>query len=104
MGQRFSLSHVLDVYRGSMSQQVHIRYVDFVPQYFILGSKYHSIMQVKKNMHDKLNLHGTGKSYSKGVVERILHKMVFEGILKEDISKSDMFGSISSILKVVMYP
>jgi bloom syndrome protein len=61
-------------------------------------------MQVKKNMHDKLNLHGTGKSYSKGVVERILHKMVFEGILKEDISKSDMFGSISSILKVVMYP
>ena len=61
------------------------------------------ITQVKKNMHDKLELHGTGKSYSKGVVERILHKMVLEGILKEDISKSDMFGSISSILKVVMY-
>ncbi|KAI5066012.1 hypothetical protein GOP47_0018636 [Adiantum capillus-veneris] len=76
MGQRFSLSHVLDVFRGSVSQQV------------------------KKHMHDRLELHGLGKNFSKGVVERILHRMVFEGILREDISKSDMFGSISSVLKV----
>ncbi|KAH7373519.1 hypothetical protein KP509_17G060200 [Ceratopteris richardii] len=76
MGQRFSVTHVLDVFRGSMSQQV------------------------KKHMHDRLEYHGMGKHLSKGVVERILHRMVFEGILREDISKSDVFGSISSILKV----
>ncbi|MCO5608167.1 hypothetical protein L7F22_062373 [Adiantum nelumboides] len=76
MGQRSSLSLVLDVFRGSMSQQV------------------------KKHMYDRLELHGIGKNISKGVVERILHRMVFDGILREDISKSDMFGSISSVLKV----
>lgn len=57
-------------------------------------------VQVKKHMHERLEFHGAGKNFSKGVVERILHRMVFEGILKEDINKSDMFGSISSVLKV----
>ncbi|KAH7289964.1 hypothetical protein KP509_30G026000 [Ceratopteris richardii] len=76
MGEHFSVTHVLDVFQGSMSEQV------------------------KKHMHDRYGYHGMGKHSSKGVVERILHRMVFEGMLREDISKSDMFGSMSSILKV----
>ncbi|KAJ7531759.1 hypothetical protein O6H91_14G057500 [Diphasiastrum complanatum] len=76
MGQSFSLSHIIDVYRGSMSQQI------------------------KKHMHDRQELHGAGKSLSKGMVERVLHRMVYDNMLREDISKSDLYGSISSILKV----
>ncbi|KAL2631335.1 hypothetical protein R1flu_016021 [Riccia fluitans] len=76
MGQRFSLSHILDVYRGSLSQQV------------------------KKFQHEKLELHGAGKKFSKGETERILHRLVFDNILREDVSKSDLYGSVSSVLKV----
>ncbi|KAL3689189.1 hypothetical protein R1sor_015498 [Riccia sorocarpa] len=76
MGQRFSLSHILDVYRGSLSQQI------------------------KKFQHERLELHGSGKKFSKGEAERILHRLVFDNILREDVSKSDLYGSVSSILKV----
>ncbi|CAM6100420.1 unnamed protein product [Calypogeia fissa] len=76
MGQRFSLSHTLDVYRGSLNQQI------------------------KRNMHERQELHGAGKNLPKGEVERILHRMVLENILMEDVCKSDLYKSISSVLKV----
>ncbi|KAG6556304.1 hypothetical protein Mapa_002246 [Marchantia paleacea] len=76
MGQRFSLSHILDVFRGSLNAQI------------------------KKFQHEKLELHGAGKKFSKGEAERILHRLVFENVLREDVSKSDLYGSVSSVLKV----
>lgn len=76
MGQRFSSSHVLDVFRGSMSQQI------------------------KRYKHESLSLHGAGKSLSKGDASRILHRLVLEDFVVEDIMKSDVYGSLSSILKV----
>lgn len=76
MGQRFSSSHVLDVFRGSMSQQI------------------------KRYKHESLSLHGAGKSLSKGDASRILHRLVLEDFVVEDIMKSDLYGSLSSILKV----
>ncbi|XP_024542042.1 ATP-dependent DNA helicase Q-like 4A isoform X2 [Selaginella moellendorffii] len=79
LGQSFTMSHVIDVFRGSMSQQV------------------------KNANHHLQELHGAGKSLNKSVVERILHRLVFDEVLKENINKSDTFGSISSILKVNDY-
>lgn len=76
MGQRFSSSHVLDVFRGSMSQQI------------------------KRHKHECLSLHGAGKSLSKGDASRLLHRIVLEDFVVEDIMKSDVYGSLSSILKV----
>ncbi|KAH9325908.1 hypothetical protein KI387_006086, partial [Taxus chinensis] len=76
MGQRFSSSHVLDVFRGSMCQQI------------------------KRHKHETLNLHGVGKNLSKGDASRILHRLVLEDFLTEDVMKSDVYGSVSSILKV----
>jgi superfamily II DNA helicase RecQ len=58
------------------------------------------LVQVKKQRHDQLPLHGAGKKFSKGEVERILHRMVNEKILMEDLSKSENWGSILSYLKV----
>eukprot|EP01018_Ginkgo_biloba_P018735 Gb_33079 [translate_table: standard] len=76
MGQRFSSSHVLDVFRGSMSQQI------------------------KRYKHETLNLHGAGRNLSKGDASRILHRLVLEDFLREDVMKSDVYGSVSSVLKV----
>lgn len=74
--QQFSASHILDVYKGSMSQIV------------------------KRNKHDTLSLHGAGKHVAKGEASRVLRHLVVEEILVEDVKKSDLYGSVSSILKV----
>ncbi|PWA77649.1 DNA helicase, ATP-dependent, RecQ type [Artemisia annua] len=73
--QQFSASHILDVYRGSVSQIV------------------------KKNNHDTLRLHGAGKHLGKGEASRVLRHLVVEEILVEHVKKSD-YGSVSSVLKV----
>ncbi|XP_052206048.1 ATP-dependent DNA helicase Q-like 4A [Diospyros lotus] len=75
-GQRFSSSHILEVYRGSLCQSV------------------------KKHGHNSLKLHGAGKHLAKGEASRILHHLVFEDFLVEDVKKSDIYGSVSAILKV----
>ncbi|KAE8768632.1 ATP-dependent DNA helicase Q-like 4A [Hordeum vulgare] len=75
-GQPCSSSHILEVYRGSLNQNV------------------------KKNRHDMLPLHGAGKHLAKGEAARVLRNLVTEGILAEDVKKSDTYGSVSSVLKV----
>ncbi|KAM6581019.1 hypothetical protein CsatA_004793 [Cannabis sativa] len=75
-GQQFSSSHLLEVYRGSLSQFV------------------------KKYKHEKLGLHGAGKHLGKGEASRILRHLVTEDILAEEVKKSDVYGSVSSVLKV----
>ncbi|XP_062218159.1 ATP-dependent DNA helicase Q-like 4A isoform X2 [Phragmites australis] len=75
-GQSYSSSHILEVYRGSLSQIV------------------------KKQRHDNLTLHGAGKHLAKGEAARIMRYLVTEGMLIEDVKKSDnIYGSISSVLK-----
>ncbi|GER26748.1 ATP-dependent DNA helicase Q1 [Striga asiatica] len=74
--QQFSAAHLLEVYRGSLNQFV------------------------KKHKHEKLRLHGAGKLLAKGEASRVLRHLVTEDILIEDVKKSDMFGSVSSVLKV----
>ncbi|KAK4739629.1 hypothetical protein R3W88_003326 [Solanum pinnatisectum] len=75
-GQKFSSAHVLEVYRGSLSQYV------------------------KKHRHESLLLHGAGKKLAKGEASRVLRHLVTEDILVEDVKKSDLYGSVSSVLKV----
>ncbi|KAL5562840.1 hypothetical protein UlMin_032587 [Ulmus minor] len=75
-GQQFSSSHILEVYRGSLSQMV------------------------KKHRHETLRLHGAGKHLAKGEASRILRHLVVEEILVEEVKKSDVYGSVSSVLKV----
>jgi bloom syndrome protein len=75
-GERFSSAHILEVYRGSLNQMV------------------------KKHRHETLQFHGAGKHLSKIEVSRILHYLVTEDILVEDVRKSDMYGSVSSLLQV----
>lgn len=74
--QQFSSSHVLEVYRGSLSQYV------------------------KKHRHETLSLHGAGKHLAKGEASRILRHLVTEDFLVEDVKKNDIYGSVSSVLKV----
>ncbi|KAK9070993.1 hypothetical protein SSX86_009561 [Deinandra increscens subsp. villosa] len=74
--QRFSASHILEVYRGSLSQIV------------------------KKYGHNTLSLHGAGNSVAKGEASRVLHHLVVEEILIEDVKRNEYYGSVSSILKV----
>lgn len=75
-GQHFSSSHILEVYRGSLSQFV------------------------KRHRHENLSLHGAGKHLAKGEASRILRHLVIEDFLAEDVKKSDIYGSVSSVLKV----
>ncbi|KAL5580398.1 hypothetical protein UlMin_012840 [Ulmus minor] len=75
-GRQFSSSHILEVYRGSLSQIV------------------------KKHRHETLRLHGAGKHLAKGEASRILRHLVVEEILVEEVKKSDVYGSVSSVLKV----
>uniref|UniRef100_A0A7N0TXR1 DNA 3'-5' helicase n=1 Tax=Kalanchoe fedtschenkoi TaxID=63787 RepID=A0A7N0TXR1_KALFE len=75
-GQRFSSSHILEVYRGSLSQIV------------------------KKHRHDTQRLHGSGKHLGKGEASRVLRHLVTEEFLIEEVKKSDLYGSVSSVLKV----
>ncbi|KAL6517738.1 hypothetical protein OROMI_033439 [Orobanche minor] len=74
--QQFSAAHLLEVYRGSLSQFV------------------------KKHGHEKLSLHGAGKHLAKGEASRVLRHLVTEDILIEDVKKSDAYGSVSSVVKV----
>lgn len=55
---------------------------------------------MKRYQHDNLSLHGAGKSVSKGEALRVLHHLVVEDILVEDVKKSDHYGSVSSVIKV----
>ncbi|XP_071935899.1 ATP-dependent DNA helicase Q-like 4A [Coffea arabica] len=75
-GQQFASAHILEVYRGSLNQFV------------------------KKHRHETLSLHGAGKHLLKGEASRVLRHLVIEDILVEDVKKSDVFGSTSSVLKV----
>ncbi|KAK6131895.1 hypothetical protein DH2020_034368 [Rehmannia glutinosa] len=75
-GQKFSAAHLLEVYRGSLSQFV------------------------KKHRHETLSLHGAGKHLAKGEASRVLRHLVIEDILIEDVKKSDVYGSVSSVVKV----
>ncbi|KAL0908281.1 hypothetical protein M5K25_022769 [Dendrobium thyrsiflorum] len=75
-GQQFSMSHILEVYRGSMS------------------------LNIKKYKHDTLRLHGAGKHLPKGEASRIIRHLVIQDILVEEVKKSDAYGSISSVLRV----
>lgn len=74
--QQFSTAHLLEVYRGSLSQFV------------------------KKHRHETLSLHGAGKHLAKGEASRVLRHLVTEDILYEDVKKSDIYGSVSSVVKV----
>ncbi|EXB87372.1 ATP-dependent DNA helicase Q-like 4A [Morus notabilis] len=75
-GGQHSSSHILEVYRGSLSQIV------------------------KKHKHEIIRLHGAGKHLAKGEASRILRYLVTEDILVEEVRKSDVYGSVSSVLKV----
>ncbi|KAM5574436.1 ATP-dependent DNA helicase Q-like 4A [Rosa sericea] len=75
-GQQCSSAHILEVYRGSLSQFV------------------------KKHGHQTLSLHGAGKHLPKGEASRVLRHLVTEDLLVEEVKKSDVYGSVSSILKV----
>ncbi|XP_050375562.1 ATP-dependent DNA helicase Q-like 4A [Argentina anserina] len=75
-GQQCSSAHILEVYRGSLSQFV------------------------KKHGHQTLRLHGAGKHLPKGEASRVLRHLVTEDLLVEEVKKSDVYGSVSSILKV----
>lgn len=61
------------------------------------------LLQVKKHRHDNLGLHGAGKHLPKGEASRVIRHLVVEDILVEDVRKSDIYGSISSVLKVYIY-
>ncbi|KAG6398666.1 hypothetical protein SASPL_140133 [Salvia splendens] len=74
--QQFSTAHLLEVYRGSLSQYV------------------------KKHRHEALSLHGAGKHLAKGEASRVLRHLVIEDILFEEVKKSDVYGSVSSVVKV----
>ncbi|KAM7250527.1 hypothetical protein ACFE04_022410 [Oxalis oulophora] len=74
--QQFSSSHILEVFRGAQSQIV------------------------KRHKHDNLSLHGAGKHLSKGEASRVLRYLVTEDYLLEEVKKSDVYGSVSSVLKV----
>nr|GLL23897.1 ATP-dependent DNA helicase Q-like 4A isoform X1 [Ipomoea trifida] len=75
-GQQFSSAHILEVFRGSLNQFV------------------------KKHRHENLSLHGAGKHLAKGEASRVLRHLVTEDVLVEEVKKSDMYGSVSSVLKV----
>lgn len=45
-------------------------------------------------------MHGAGKHLAKDEASRVLRHLVIEDILMEDVKKSDLYGSVSSLLKV----
>lgn len=58
--------------------------------------------QVKKHRHETLSLHGAGKHLAKSEASRILRHLVIEDFLMEEVKKSDVYGSVSSVLKVLL--
>lgn len=51
-----------------------------------------------------MSLHGVGKHLAKGEASRVLRHLVTEDLLAEEVKKSDIYGSVSSILKVLLIP
>lgn len=51
-----------------------------------------------------MSLHGVGKHLAKGEASRVLRHLVTEDLLSEEVKKSDVYGSVSSILKVLLIP
>ena len=49
-----------------------------------------------------MRLHGAGKHLAKGEASRVLRHLVTEDFLVEEVKKSDVYGSVSSILKVLL--
>ncbi|KAF8084229.1 hypothetical protein N665_0728s0016 [Sinapis alba] len=75
-GERFSSAYIVELYRGSLNQTV------------------------KKHRHETLHLHGAGKHLTKSEASHILHYLVTKDILAEYVKKSELYGSVSSLLKV----
>lgn len=50
--------------------------------------------------HDRLDLHGAGKKFTKTEVERIMQRLLTGNIFREDVNKNDQYGGLSSIIKV----
>lgn len=65
-GSDFTLLHFVEIFRGSSNSKI------------------------KEFGHDRLPLHGRGKSYSRHDAERLLRKLVIEGILMEDLQITAM--------------
>lgn len=57
---------------------------------------------MKKHGHETLSLHGAGKHLEKGEASRVLRHLVIEEFLVEEVKKSDLYGSVSSVLKVYL--
>lgn len=47
-----------------------------------------------------MRLHGAGKPLAKAEASRVLHHLVVGDFLVEEVKKSDIYGSVSSVLKV----
>ncbi|XP_026809821.1 Bloom syndrome protein homolog [Rhopalosiphum maidis] len=67
----FTLIHIIDIFKGSSNQKI------------------------KSNNHDKLSLHGRGKQWDRFDAERLMHKLVLEGYLREEMvaSKVDIINA-----------
>uniref|UniRef100_A0A803LN05 DNA 3'-5' helicase n=1 Tax=Chenopodium quinoa TaxID=63459 RepID=A0A803LN05_CHEQI len=78
-GQQHSSAHILEVFRGSLSQYV------------------------KKYKHNTLKLHGAGKGLAKGEASRVLRHLVVENILVEEANEGKcrnlFFGGQKIILR-----
>uniref|UniRef100_A0A803LEA9 DNA 3'-5' helicase n=1 Tax=Chenopodium quinoa TaxID=63459 RepID=A0A803LEA9_CHEQI len=78
-GQQHSSAHILEVFRGSLSQYV------------------------KKYKHNTLKLHGAGKGLAKGEASRVLRHLVVENILVEEVNEGKcrnlFFGGQKIILR-----
>eukprot|EP00891_Asterochloris_glomerata_P002793 jgi/Astpho2/2793/e_gw1.00050.56.1_t len=76
-GQAFSLSHVLEVFKGSRNAAV------------------------KRQHHDQLPCHGLGKHLSKTEIERVLRRLIILKVLTEDTRRQDnQYGNVVSQLRV----
>eukprot|EP00899_Mesostigma_viride_P025609 jgi/Mesvir1/6232/Mv00910-RA.1 len=75
-GQRYSMPHLLDVFRGSAS------------------------VQVKRAQHDRLALHGAGKKLGKAESERTFKRMVLDRILVEEVTQNETYFQLTSVLKI----
>ena len=76
LGERQSQQGVVDVFRGSLNAQI------------------------KRYGHHTHPLHGAGREWGKGDVERMLHRLVLDRVLQEDVSKSDVYGTVSTVIRV----
>ncbi|KAI3715688.1 hypothetical protein L6452_22674 [Arctium lappa] len=49
------------------------------------------LRMVKKYQHNTLSLHGVGKNVAKGDASRVIHRLVIEEIIVEDLKKNDLY-------------